>query len=216
MSSDSLISTILQSTNPASLSIPDKSRSTFFTRPSTSATSSSGFAALGDASISSFGTASFPSKFANQKSFEAPVGDAGQGGQSQKATTLTADALLNASKLSSARRFGTSDGSAASTLGPAGFTSLGSGVFGTGFGQAFNGGTKLSSFAAPMGDAKLGDQDGLANQFGSAANDEEEENSDSEENGVVETEKNDESSEVNFRFQHQDGKLRLIFSPQDC
>lgn len=92
-------------------------------------------------------------------------------------------------------------------LGPSGFGSLGSGVFGTGFGQVFNTGTKLSSFAAPVGDAKWGDQGGSTNLFGAPSKDEEEENSESEEYGLIDAENNDECYEVVCRLQQQDGRF---------
>lgn len=123
---------------------------------------------------------------------------------------------MNASKSSSPLGFGALGSSATSVLGSSGFSSLGSGVFGTGFGQAFNGGTKLSSFAAPVGDANWGDQGGSTNLFGAPATDEEEDNSESEEYGLVETDRNDESCEVDCRFQQQDGKFYSKLPRQKC
>ena len=93
-------------------------------------------------------------------------------------------------------------------------SSLGNGSFGTGFGQVFNAGTKLSSFAAPIGDAKWGDHSGSTNLFGALPKDEEEENSESEEYGLIDAENNDESYEVVCRLQQQDGKFFLDLSYQ--
>lgn len=104
--------------------------------------------------------------------------------------------------------FGASKDSTITFLGSSGFSSLGSSIFGAGFGQGLNSGTKLSSFAAPVGDAKWGAQGGSANLFGALAKDEEEDNSESEEYGLIDAE-NDESYDVACKFQQQDGKFHL-------
>lgn len=79
-------------------------------------------------------------------------------------------------------------------------------TFGASFGNAFGGGTKLSSFAAPVGDAQWGSSGGNTRLFGAPAKDEEEGKSDSEAEGVVDTVKEQEGVEVSDMFQQQDSK----------
>ena len=87
-------------------------------------------------------------------------------------------------------------------------------TFGTGFGNALGGGAKLSSFAAPVGDAKLGGEGGTSRLFGAPEKDEEEEqeeNSEDEEEKIGETTKDTESNEDNEKFQQQDSKCGVTF-----
>lgn len=78
-------------------------------------------------------------------------------------------------------------------------------TFGSGFGQASSG-AKLSSFAAPVGDAKWGG--GGIVSFGAPAKDEEnEERSESEEEGLGDASKEQEGGEICDKFQQQDGKF---------
>lgn len=216
MSSVSPVLTIPQPTVPAPPSAPSKVRDSPLTHSSTTTRPSSGFAALSGASGSPFSTIGSPSKTSKLRPFEAPADDAKRRGQLEKPIMPTEEATLNATKPSSPLGLGTSGSSAVNLLGPSSFSSLGSGVFGTGFGQAFNGGTKLGSFAAPVGDAKWGDQGGSTNLFGAPAKDEENDNSGSEEHGLVEIDNNDEGYEVDCRFQQQDGKFRPDISMLNC
>ena len=85
-------------------------------------------------------------------------------------------------------------------------------TFGSGFGSTF-GGTKLSSFAAPFGDAKWGGEGDVVTSFGAPAkDDEDDERSESEEEGLGDAAKEQEGGEVNDKFQQQDGKCPLISS----
>ncbi|MCJ1469952.1 hypothetical protein MMC07_008597 [Pseudocyphellaria aurata] len=75
-------------------------------------------------------------------------------------------------------------------------------TFGSGFGQA-SGGAKLSSFAAPVGDAKWGGGGKVA--FGAPAKDEEDDGrTESEEEGLGDATKEQEGGEVSDKFQQRD------------
>lgn len=200
--------TIPQPNVSAPHSAPSEVRNSRLTQSPATVTPSSGFAALAGATSSSFGTTGPLSKTSSLRTFKAPFDDARRRGQLEKTIMPTEEATLNANEPSSPPGLGPLGSSAVGILGPSSFSTLGSGVFGTGFGQAFNGGTKLSSFAAPVGDAKWGDQGGSTNLFGAPAKDEENDNSECEEHGVVESDNNDEGFEVDCRFQQQDGKFR--------
>lgn len=77
-------------------------------------------------------------------------------------------------------------------------------MFGGGFGSGFGGGNKLTSFAAPTGDTKLGSGDGAINPL-AAPKAGQEVQSDSEGDTAEEIGTGDGSNEVDDRFQHQDG-----------
>lgn len=82
-------------------------------------------------------------------------------------------------------------------------------VFGSGFGNSF-GGAKLSSFAAPVGDATWGSGGGVVTSFGAPAKDEEDdERSESEEEGLGDAAKEQEGGEADDKFQQQDGKCPI-------
>lgn len=186
---------------------PFNCKDTLLARSSTSKTSSSGFTPLPATSLPSSSNEDFPSKISRIKPLDASVDASRNGNRSEKTSMPEEEVAPNSPASNTPPRAGAIQDPTLSSLGPSGFSSLGSGVFGTGFGQAFHNGTKLSSFAAPVGDAKWGDQGGSTNLFGSPAKDEEEDNSESEEDGPIDTENNDESYEVMTRFQQQDGNL---------
>lgn len=82
-------------------------------------------------------------------------------------------------------------------------------TFGGGFGNTFRG-TKLSSFAAPVGDAKWGGEGGEVTSFGAPAKEEEgDERSESEEEGLGDAAKEQEGGEFSDKFQQQDGKCPI-------
>lgn len=91
--------------------------------------------------------------------------------------------------------------------GPAKGAIFGGSVFGGGFQGGFSGGTKLSSFAAPTGDAKLGLGNGAVKPIGSPRRDIEEDDLDSDGGGedVGQNEREEDEEEVDGRFQQQDG-----------
>lgn len=156
--------------------------------------------------MSPFGTLGFPSEISTPDSVEVPVDSARYGDQLQRTMASSDNALLEADKTRRPRGFATSGNLATNIVGPSGFGSLSSTIFGTGFSQPLSGGTKLTTFAAPVGDTKWGDQGGSMNLLGTAAKEEEEDNSSSECQAVIDTENEDGSSKVDSRFQQQDGK----------
>lgn len=151
----------------------------------------------------------FHSKIVNTEGIDAVVDNARNRNRSETISKSVQEVGTSTPDHSLSLGFGASKGSNLSVLSPSGFGSLGTGIFGTGFGHVFNAGTKLSSFAAPRGDANWGDQGGSTNLFGAPAKDEEEENSENEEYGPIDAENNDETYEVVCRLQQQDGNFFL-------
>lgn len=84
---------------------------------------------------------------------------------------------------------------------------FGRSAFGSAFGGPFAGGNRLTSFATPTGDAKLGVSNGTSKPIGSPKRDEDEnEDSESEGEGAAESKKAEETEDADGRFQHQNGK----------
>ena len=82
---------------------------------------------------------------------------------------------------------------------------FGGSIFGGGFGSGFGSGSMLTSFAAPTGDAKLGSANGSVKPIGSPSHEnEDKDGSESEGAGEEDQSKDDEVSEADDRFQHQD------------
>ena len=200
------------SPNP-SLSVPFSAsfddRGSHPKRSSTSITPPSGLARPSAVSYPFSISEDFHSKIVNTKGIDAAVDNARNRSRSEKISKSVEQIGTSAPDHSPSLGFGASKGSNLSILAPSGFGSLGSGIFGTGFGHVFNAGTKLSSFAAPIGDANWGEQGGSTNIFGASAKDEEEDNSECEEYGLLDAENNDETYEVVCRLQQQDGKFLL-------
>lgn len=170
----------------------------------------SGFAALSGSSTSPFGTIGTTSKTAQANAFSPALFQAKHEAspfsrlqekpmdpvENQKSFATTTSGLLSFEN-SGVSGFAISGGS---KLG-----SFGGSTFGSGFGTAFGGGNKLSTFAAPVGDAKWGGDSGVGKSFAAPSKDEEGEgNSDSEDEG--ETGNEEETSDVDGRFQQQDGE----------
>lgn len=83
---------------------------------------------------------------------------------------------------------------------------FGGSVFGGGFGGGFAAGGKLTSFAAPTGDAKVGTSNGTIRPIGSPTHqDHDEENSEGDGEGM--TEDDNYGDDVDERFQHKDGNF---------
>ena len=188
---------------------PSESSDLLLTRFSLPTNSSPGLEALPATSYSTLSTEDFHPKISRIEPLDASVNDARNGNQLEKTLTAARNVGSHVPTPSSPLRFGSSKGSTANILGPSGFSSIGSGVFGAGFAQALNGGAKLSSFAAPVGDTNWGDQGGSTNLFGAAAKDEEEDDSENDEYGLIDAENNEENYEVICRFQQQDGRFLL-------
>lgn len=83
---------------------------------------------------------------------------------------------------------------------------FGGSVFGSAFGGPFGGGNRLTSFAAPSGNARLGATNGTIKPIGSPKHDGDEDgNSESDVEVSAENKKDEETEEADGRFQHQDG-----------
>ena len=177
---------------------------------SSDAFASSGFAALAGSSTSPFGTLGGPLIAANASPF------ASAGFNSGKTEIDTHEALkVEAAPSNGFSTFVDSSSTGFSSIDQSPFGSSGSkktgvfggSVFGSGFDGTFGGGSRLTSFAAPTGDAILGVSNGTIKPIGSPKRDEDEdEHSDSEAEGTAETKKDEDIEEPDVRFQHQDGK----------
>ncbi|MCJ1401628.1 hypothetical protein MMC11_004845 [Xylographa trunciseda] len=118
------------------------------TQTTSSAFASSGFAALAGSSaspFSTFGTAATSTKPNLSKS-----------GSTFTSSTTTETSTLSGFGSLVPGGFGSAGKSSFASSGSTGFGTLGGSTFGTAFGGGFGGGAKLSSFAAPTGDTKLG------------------------------------------------------------
>lgn len=172
----------------------------------------SGFATLLGSSASPFSTIGTTPKAAQASSFGSTLSRANlevsQMSELHEKPIFPAD-VKNTYTATSSGPLGF-EASGASALAPPSSSSLqsfGNSKFGSGFGTVLGGGNKLSSFAAPVGDAKWGDESGGNISFAAPLNDEDgEENSESEEDGLGEITKDEETSDVDSRFQQQDGK----------
>ncbi|MCJ1314843.1 hypothetical protein MMC15_000155 [Xylographa vitiligo] len=168
------------------------------TQTSSSAFASSGFAALAGPStsgFSTFGTASNSTKPPLLDS-RSPV----------ISSTTTETSTLGGFGSSAPGGFGSAGKSSFVSLGASGFGALGASTFGSPFGRGFGGGSKLSSFAAPVGDTKLGSA--KPKIFGASENSDEEDSTseggdDHVGDGVEETEAE------SGKFQLQEGWYSL-------
>ncbi len=178
---------------------------------SADAFASSGFAALADSSTSPFGTLGGSSN-ANAGSPFASAGDFNSG-KTEIDTKVAWKPETAASGGfgtfidSSSTGFGTKDQSSFGTSGLSKTGGFGGSIFGSAFGRPLGGGSRLTSFAAPIGNARLGVSNGAIKPIGSPKRDEDEdENSESEGEGLVEHKNGEETDEADGRFQHQDGR----------
>ena len=171
---------------------------------------SSGFAALAGSSTSPFGNLGSPSIAANASPFASAAFNSG------KTELDTHEALKFESASSSgfstfvdssSTGFSSTDQSPFSSSRSKKSSVFGGSVLGSAFGGPFGGGSRLTSFAAPTGDARLGVSNGAIKPIGSPKRDEDEdERSDSEAEGATESKKDEDVEEPDGRFQHQDGK----------
>jgi len=175
---------------------------------SSAAFAASGFAALSGSSASPFGTlsTSTTSPFVPSPVLGPPKTDK-QGATADISASSSNNGFGSFAKTSSSA-FGSTGPSPFATSAPAKTGVFGGSVFGGTFGGGFATGSKLTSFAAPTGDAKLGVGNGVVKPIGSPQHVGEgnEENSDGEEEDTEENGKEDGDDEVDERFQHQGGK----------
>ena len=188
----------------STLTNPDQQSQT-----SASAFASSGFAALSKSTTSPFSTigttsaaASTPSPFTTASPFSSKKDES----NASKKTEPAPNGGFSAFAKSQSPGFGTSEPTPFGTTGAAKTSVFGGSIFGGGFGGTFGGGSKLANFAAPTGDAKLGN--GTIKPIGSPTREgDDEENSESDAEGFGENSRGDVNDEGDERFQHQDGKL---------
>ena len=188
----------------ASLSTPSDVKIT-----SQSAFASSGFAALANSATSPFTKIEGPSSSVTN-SFATAARDVG-------ATPSNESLASPAASVSAISGFGSFSNPAASTTRRNGMPShdetapakpgfFGGAVFGGGFGAGFGSGHKLSSFAAPTGDARLKGSSGAVKPIGSLEDrNEEERNNLSDDESDQENCEDVGTREADERFQHQNG-----------
>ena len=167
-----------------------------------SAFASSGFANFASSSNSPFGAieSSSNSTVPNLATFAKPPAEVKGSGNFE---LMGSSSFVPFSKASSAN-LGNNQLSSFASAGSKAGTSLKGAPFGSSFGGAFGGGSKLSSFAAPNGDAKLGSANRFVKPIGFSDNDDEEKDgSDTEEEEDDNGNKNDETIETEDKFQHQ-------------
>ena len=177
---------------------------------------SSGFTALGGSSTSPFGTLAGSSTTATSSPFASVGGFSSGKTEIDQRVAQKPETIINSGFgtfiNSSSTGFGAIDQSPFGLSQTIGF---GNSVFGSAFGGPLSGGNRLTSFAAPTGNAKLGVSNGAIKPIGSPRRDEDEiENSESEGEGIAENKKDDETEEADGRFQHQDGRHQLSLQPQ--
>lgn len=180
---------------------------------SANAFASSGFAALAGSSTSPFGTLGGSSITASASPFaSAGASNSGKtetGTQATQNKETAAGGGFGAFVNSSSTGFGATDRSPFATSGSSKTGIFGGSVFGSAFGGPFGGGNRLTSFAAPTGNAKLGATNGAIKPIGSPKNDaDDDENSESDGDVSADNKKDEETEEADGRFQHQDGKRK--------
>jgi hypothetical protein len=167
---------------------------------------SSGFAALSSSSTSPFGALSAKSTTSVASPFLSVTTSDMEGPRSSDLTGKEPKAVANGA-------FGSAVTSTLSELGTVGSKSFGAAVtsnlhtfggstFGSGFGSAFVATSKLTSFAAPTGDAKWGSSTSEVRPFGAPAQDADDEEASGSEDDV-QSNKAEENDEANGRFQQQ-------------
>lgn len=170
---------------------------------SSDAFASSGFATLAGSSTSPFGTLGGSLTAASASPF-ASAGTFNLAKKAQK-TETSANGGFGAFVKSSSTGVGTTDQSPFGTSVSSETGVFGGSVFGSAFGGPFSRENRLTSFAAPTGNAKLGTVNGAIKPIGSPTRDgDEDENSDSDGEVLAENKKDEEPEEADGRFQHQD------------
>lgn len=172
---------------------------------------SSGFAALACSSTSPFGALGIPSTVTTASPFASAgvpksVKAEAYNKVAQKIET-DSNSGLSAFTKSPTTGFGTSDQPPSGTSGSNMTGVFGGSVFGSAFGGPFGGANRLTSFAAPTGNANFGASNGAIKLIASPKHDGDKgENSESEGEVSAENKKDEETEEVDERFQHQDGR----------
>ena len=176
---------------------------------SAAAFASSGFAALSGSSTSPFGTLGARSTVTGDSPFTSVAVSSVKGsrgndmiGNEQK---MAEDGTLGSTAMSTSSYFDVMASSNHNSAGTSNLRTFGGSSFGTGFGSAFRGAPKLTSFAAPAGDTKWGSGATETKPFGAPAQDPEEEEASGTED-EVESNKAPENDEADVRFQQQGGR----------
>lgn len=176
---------------------------------SADAFASSGFAALAGSSTSPFGTLGGSSTAVTGSPFAAAgvlnlgKAEADKKGAHDPKAAMSGGFGTFVNSLSAG--LGTTEKSPFDTSASNKTSVFGSSVFGSAFGRPLSGGSRLTSFAAPLGNAKLGVSNGAIKPIGPPKRDEDEyQNSESEGEELVENRGDEETDEADGRFQHQD------------
>lgn len=202
--------TFTGSESPAKLTTSTTKTTDQESQTTADAFASSGFAALMGSSTSPFGTLGGSSTAASASPFaSAGVSNSGkiEIDENAQKTETAANGGFGAFINSQSIGFGTTDQSPFGTSGSSKTGVFGGSVFGSAFGGPFGGGNRLTSFATPTGNAKLGTSNGAIKPIGSPTHDgDEDENSESDGRVSAENKKDEETEEADGRFQHQDGR----------
>ena len=175
---------------------------------------SSGFAAHSNSTASPFGTlgasstsANTPSPFARSNPSGVGKNDASHASE-PKNTDSSVNGGFGTYISASSAGFRAAEPSPFAMSGAPKSNVFGGSVFGGGFGGGFGGSGKLSNFAAPVGDTKLGAANGAIKPIGSPIREGDDKDDDSDEGegeGLVGND-DDGADEVDDRFQYQNGK----------
>lgn len=190
---------------------------------STKTFASSSFAALAQSGTSPFGAlgaqstnANAPSPFSSSSAFS-PKKSFPTEVDSTKAEPA-ASSGFGAFASASSSGFGVAQPSPFGASGAVSNNVFGGSVFGGGFGGGFGGANKLSNFASPNGDARVGNSHGSIKPIGSPKrkeDDDDDDQSDSDGEGTGEKDRDEGGDEADTRFQHQDGeKVHLPPKPE--
>ena len=172
--------------------------------PTPSNFASSGFASFASSSSSPFGAINTASKAASPSASAFAKTSLPENSETPDHVPTGSNGFGSFASVQSSG-FGAAQPSPFAAAGSAVRSSFNRSVFGTGFGGAFGGGSKLTSFAAPIGDVKLGSANGTMKPSASSSHaNEDKDGSESESDGEEDQAKEDDFSETDDRFQHQD------------
>ena len=218
------LSSSLNDTGSAKSSLVDQpplgsSRSTSQQAQTTAAAfASSDFAALARSTTSPFSTLGAKTTSTGVSSFASGAASdvKGSGGSevAGKEPTAAVNGAFGSTAANTASGFGGISSSSFGTAETSTLRTFGGSAFGSGFGSGFGGTPKLTSFAAPTGDAKWGSDSTEVKPFGASNQDpDDEEASGSEDEGVED--KAEENGEADGRFQQQSGRFTDISGSQE-
>lgn len=180
----------------------DRAKDKKITAPS--AFASSGFASFASSSNSPFSAAGSTPEAAMPRASAAVEPSAAETSEPQNPAPEPSGGFGSFAKMQSSG-FGTNPRSPFATVATNTGGVFGQSVFGSSFGSGFATGSKLSSFAAPIGDARLGSANGSVKPSGTSNNESDEKpGSESEGDREDYQSRDDETSEADDRFQHQD------------